>query len=61
MSFNGSNASADEQSPSSWSLTLLDDSLSSVLGLIMEVTRECIEDPPEEHAESSLPRSTGYD
>jgi len=27
----------------------------------MEVSRECREDPPEEHAETSLPRRIEYD
>jgi len=50
MSFIGSNVSAYKGSGSSRPLGLSGDSLSRVLRVTMEVTRECKEDPPEEHA-----------
>jgi len=46
---------------SSQSLKSSDDSLSITLGVNMEVITKCRKDPPKEHAESSLPKSVGYE
>lgn len=52
---------ASEELGRSRSLGMFDESLSRVLGVTMEVTKECKEYHPKEHAKSSLPKRTGYD
>jgi len=61
MCFSCSNVNASGGSTICRSLELSGDSLSMVLVVTIEVTREFMEDPFEEHVKSSLPRKFEYE